>query len=107
MGRRRRAPKIGRAIRSKFPGELALGGVVLDVVGDLSHIGDADGRMRIDRKIDAGFGQQRVARNRHAGDREGVGRCRRKGEIAATPWNLQRSTLASWCVIVMASAHRT
>ena len=34
-------------------------------------IGDADGGVAADRKVEAGFGEQRITRDRHAGDREG------------------------------------
>ncbi len=55
---------------SKPPGELALGGVILDVASDLTQVGQAERGVAADREIDPYFGQQAVARDRNAGDHE-------------------------------------
>ena len=51
---------------SELPAELALAGVVADVTGGLADVGDAKCRVAAHGKIEAGFGKQRVTRDRYA-----------------------------------------
>src|ERR1700730_953923 len=55
---------------SEFPVDLAPGGVVLGGPRKLPGIGQADAGIAHQIKADARFDQQRIARDRHAGDGE-------------------------------------
>ncbi|MPZ38782.1 MAG: hypothetical protein GEU95_12105 [Rhizobiales bacterium] len=65
--------RIGKL--SEPPRELSLDGVILDAIGELAEIGDAERCLRGDAQVETGFNQRAVARRRHAGDAEADGSC--------------------------------